>query len=240
MEAAVPSLDYTDISNSRIRQITAERLTFSKQNIPHYYLTVDINMDKILKLRSELNEGAKDFKLSVNDFVIKAAALALKAVPEVNSEWRGDHIRKYHNVHINVAVNTPRGLLTPIIRDTDKIGLKTINSEVKVKAGKATEGKIALEDLQNGTFTISNLGMFGISQFAAVINPPQAGILAVGTTRKTTVLVDDTDIESPKVKIANIMTVTLSCDHRVVDGAVGAQWLQVFKDLMENPIKFLL
>jgi len=232
--------DYTDIPNSNIRKITAERLTFSKQNIPHYYLTVDIVVDKLIQLRTELNSGAKDFKISVNDFVIKAAALALKRVPEVNSEWRGDHIRRYHNVHINVAVNTSKGLLTPIVKDVDKIGLKSINSEVTTKASRATEGKITPDDLQLGTFTISNLGMFGISQFSAVISPPQAAILAVGTIKKTPILLEDSNLENPKVKVANVLCVTLSCDHRVVDGAVGAQWLQVFKDLMENPIKFLL
>jgi pyruvate dehydrogenase E2 component (dihydrolipoamide acetyltransferase) len=233
------SQDFEDISNSKIRQITAERLTYSKQNIPHYYLTVEISVDKLLQLRSELNQTAKDYKLSVNDFVIKAAALALKAVPEVNSEWRENSIRRYHNVHINFAVNTPRGLLTPVIRDADKIGLKTINSEVKTKAGKANEGKVTLDDLQQGTFTISNLGMMGVSQFTAVISPPQAAILAVGTTKKVPVVVSE-DLENPKIKVSNVLTVTLSCDHRVIDGAIGAQWLQVFKDLLENPIKFLL
>jgi len=232
--------DFTDTSNSKIRQITADRLTYSKQNIPHYYLTVEIVVDKLLQLRTELNEGAKDYKLSLNDFVIKAAALALKAVPEVNSEWRDNSIRRYHNVHINVAVNTPKGLFVPIIKDTDKIGLKAINAEVKAKAGRANEGKASGDDLQLGTFTISNLGMFGISHFTAVINPPQAAILAVGTTKKVPVIQDDKDLENPKIKISNVLTVTLSCDHRVVDGAVGAQWLQVFKDLLENPIKFLL
>jgi len=231
---------FVDISNTRIRQITAERLTASKQKIPHYYLTVDINADKLLQLRTELNEGAKDFKLSVNDFVIKAAALALKAVPEVNSEWRENAIRRYHNVHINIAVNTPNGLYTPVVRDADKIGLKTINSEVKTKAARANEGKATGEDLQMGTFTISNLGMFGISHFTAIINPPQSAILAVGTTKKVPVLLDEQNLENPKIKISNILTVTMSCDHRVIDGAKGAQWLQVFKDLLENPIKFLL
>jgi len=176
----------------------------------------------------------------VNDFVVKAAALALKAVPEVNSEWRGDHIRRYHNVHINVAVNTPKGLYTPVVKDVDKIGLKAINAEVKAKATRATEGKITPDEMVSGTFTISNLGMFGISQFSAVINPPQAAILAVGAIKKTPILVENSDLETPKVKVANVLTVTLSCDHRVVDGAVGALWLQVFKDLLENPIKFLL
>jgi len=201
---------------------------------------MEINVDKLLRLRTELNEGAKDYKLSVNDFVIKAAALALKAVPDLNSEWRENAIRRYHNIHINVAVSSPKGLFSPIIRDADKIGLKTINSEVKTKAMRASEGKITADDLQTGTFNISNLGMFGISQFSAIINPPQAAILAVGTTKKVPVLQDEQNLENPKIQISNILNVTLSCDHRVVDGAVGAQWLQVFKDLLENPMKFLL
>uniref|UniRef100_A0A6B2LB87 2-oxoacid dehydrogenase acyltransferase catalytic domain-containing protein n=1 Tax=Arcella intermedia TaxID=1963864 RepID=A0A6B2LB87_9EUKA len=192
-----------------------------------------------MKLREDLNSFGKsskagDYKLSLNDFIIKAAGLALRAVPEVNSSWRGDSIRRYNSVHINVAVNTSKGLLTPIVKDVDKIGLKGISMSVKEKAARAVEGKSTMEDLQSGTFTISNLGMFGISQFAAVINPPQAAILAVGTTKRVPTIIDG------KVEASNILSVTLSADHRVVDGAVGAQWLQVFKDLLENPIKFLL
>jgi len=239
-----PSIaDFIDIPNTNIRKVTAERLTFSKQNIPHYYLTVDINVDKLLELRTILNGISKnnEYKLSVNDFVVKAAALALRALPEVNSEWRGTHIRRYNNVHINIAVNTPKGLFTPIVRETDKLGLKAINQTIKEVAQRANEGKSTLADLQLGTFTISNLGMFGITTFSAVINPPQVAILAVGGTRKVVVVDEDpSDKSEPKFRNANMMSVTLSCDHRVVDGAVGAQWLQVFKDLMENPIKFLL
>lgn len=199
---------------------------------------------------NDLSKG--EFKLSVNDFVIKAAAIALKAVPEVNSEWRETYVRRYHNVDINVAVNTDKGLLTPIIRDCDKIGLASISNSVKDVAGRAQEGVSTLDDLQvtsyedatyaqMGTFTISNLGMFGIKQFCAVINPPQAAILAVGGIDQKPVLVTPKDPEeTPKFKTVSTLTVTLSCDHRVVDGAVGAKWLQVFKDAIENPLKFML
>eukprot|EP01126_Amoeba_proteus_P054456 TRINITY_DN66_c0_g1_i4.p1 TRINITY_DN66_c0_g1~~TRINITY_DN66_c0_g1_i4.p1 ORF type:complete len:412 (-),score=94.65 TRINITY_DN66_c0_g1_i4:88-1323(-) len=240
---AVPST-FVDIPTSNIRKVIASRLLHSKQNIPHYYLTMECNVDNLLELRKTLNDLANgQYKLSVNDFVIKAAALALKAVPEVNSEWREDHIRQYQNIDINVAVNTDRGLLTPLIRDCDKIGLATISNLVKETAGRAQRGQSTPNDLLIGTFTISNLGMFGIRQFCAVINPPQAGILAVGSIEKKVVLVGGgaggVDIPQ-KFANVNILTVTVSCDHRVVDGAVGAKWLQHFKDVIENPIKFLL
>eukprot|EP01125_Pyxidicula_operculata_P013352 TRINITY_DN4425_c0_g1_i1.p1 TRINITY_DN4425_c0_g1~~TRINITY_DN4425_c0_g1_i1.p1 ORF type:complete len:599 (+),score=148.42 TRINITY_DN4425_c0_g1_i1:85-1881(+) len=239
--SAAPSFaSYEDIPNSNIRKITAERLTYSKQSVPHYYLTIDINVDNLMKLRTQLSELSPGLKLSVNDFIVKAAGLALKAVPQVNSEWRGDCIRQYKDIHINVAVNTPKGLLTPVVRDVDKIGLKSINQSVKELATRANEGKSTPSDLQPGTFTISNLGMFGISSFSAVINPPQAAILAVGAARKVAQLKEPKSVdEAPQLVNVNMLSVTLSCDHRVVDGAVGAQWLQVFKDLLENPIKFL-
>jgi len=228
---------YHDIPASNIRKITAQRLTAAKQEIPHYYVTVECRVDALLELRAELNALAKEgeYKLSVTDFVTKATALALKAVPAVNSEWREDSIRQYHNVDINLAVNTPNGLLTPVIRDCDSIGLKLLSSRAKEAAQRAQFGKSSLDDLQMGTFTISNLGMFGVQQFCAVINPPQAGILAVGNIEKKVV-----EIEPGVFKTLNFLTVTLSADHRVVDGAVGAQWLQAFKALIENPLKFLL
>lgn len=197
-------------------------------------------------MREELNSLSKnEYKLSFNDFVIKAAAKALKAVPEVNSEWRGEVIRRYHNVDINVAVNTDAGLFTPLIQDADKKGLAEISNEVKSLAQKAKDGKISLDEMRTGTFTISNLGMLGITEFSAVINPPQACILAVGSvTDKVSVLPVEESSESGEqhydVQVDKVMKVTLSCDHRVVDGAVGARWLQSFKDYMENPIKMIL
>jgi len=197
-------------------------------------------VDKLIEMRTTLNGLATkgEYKLSVTDFVTKAAALALKAVPALNSEWRGDHIRQYNNVDINMAVNTDNGLLTPRIKDADRLGLRAISEKTKELSARAQAGKSTLEDLQPGTFTISNLGMFGIPQFAAVISPPQVGILAVGSIEKR--VVEVTGAEGPQFKSVNILSVTLSADHRVADGVVGAQWLQAFKALIENPIKFML
>jgi len=247
--AAVEGQQYTDLPNSQVRRVIAQRLTQSKQTIPHYYLTVDCRVDQLLNLRSHLNDQARgQYKLSVNDFVVKAAALALKKVPEVNSSWSDQAIRRYHNIDINVAVNTDKGLFTPYVPSADKIGLASINATVKELAEKAKENKLSPAQMSGGTFTISNLGMFGIKSFAAVINPPQACILAVGTTEQR-VIVDESaaprkdaaaTTTTPQFAVANYMSVTLSCDHRVVDGALGARWLQVFKELIEDPLKMLL
>ncbi|KAL5493444.1 hypothetical protein EMCRGX_G014628 [Ephydatia muelleri] len=227
---------YTDIELSNMRKTIASRLQQAKQTIPHYYLTVDIIMDDLLKLRTELN-GYVEQKLSVTDFLIKAAALAMAEVPEVNSSWMGDFIRQYHNVDVSVAVSTEGGLITPIVVSAETKGLKAINANMKDLAERARLGKLKPHEFQGGTFTISNLGMFGIKQFTAVINPPQSCILAVGKTEKR-VIVDEGEQGSQRV--ANVMTVTLSCDHRVVDGAVGAKWLGAFKSLLERPFKMLL
>jgi pyruvate dehydrogenase E2 component (dihydrolipoamide acetyltransferase) len=230
---------FTDIPHTQIRKVIASRLSLSKQTIPHYYLTMDCRVDELLRLRTQFNDKANGaYKLSVNDFVVKAAAIACTRVPEANSSWSDDFVRRYHYVDINVAVNTDRGLLTPLIQDADKLGLAGISNAVKTLAEKGKDGKLSPSELSSGTFTISNLGMFGIKQFAAVINPPQACILAVGGSEKR-VIVNENSKENP-YSTANFMSVTLSCDHRVVDGAVGAKWLQVFKDLIEDPSKMLL
>lgn len=229
---SAPAAAYEDIENSNIRKVTASRLTESKQTVPHYYLTAEINMDAITKLRAELNESSdSSYKLSFNDFVIKASALALKKVPAVNSSWQGEFIRQYNSADINVAVATERGLLTPLLRNVEGMGLATISNSVKELAGRAKNNKLRPEEFASGTFTISNLGMMGIKQFTAVINPPQACILAVGATEA---------VVTENLTVQKRMTVTLSCDHRVVDGAVGAQWLQEFRQLLENPTKLLL
>ncbi|KYR01298.1 dihydrolipoamide acetyltransferase [Tieghemostelium lacteum] len=236
------SQNYIDVPHSNIRRVTAKRLTESKQTIPHYYLTMECRVDKLLKMRTELNSKSENkFKLSINDFIIKAASAALKDVPTVNSTWMADAVRKYHNIDINVAVNTEWGLFTPIVRDVDKRGLASISNSVKQLAEKANANKLTPQEFETGTFTISNLGMFGIKSFSAVINPPQAAILAVGTTE--TRYVPGTAITAdgqPNFEQATILNVTLSCDHRVIDGAIGAEWLQKFKDYMENPLKLLL
>lgn len=237
----VATASYTDIPNSNIRKVIANRLTASKQTIPHYYLTIEANVDELLRIRTELNNKANgEYKLSVNDFIVKAAAAALRKVPEVNSSWSDEAIRRYHTVDINVAVNTDNGLFTPLIANADQKGLATIANSVKELAEKAKASKLTPTDLTIGTFTISNLGMFGIKHFAAVINPPQACILAVGGTDKKVIVKGTNEKGEPNFAVANVMSVTLSCDHRVVDGAVGAKWLQVFKNILEDPIKLLL
>jgi len=229
---------YADTELTSMRKTIAKRLLEAKQTIPHYYLSVDVNMDNVLKLRQDLNTiGKENYKLSVNDFIIKASSLALKKVPECNSSWMGDFIRRFYNVDISVAVSTDSGLITPIIFDADKKGLVDINSDVKTLAEKARNKLLQPNEFVGGTFTISNLGMYGIKNFSAVINPPQSCILAVGGTEKA--LVPDDDDEKG-YKAVNMMSVTLSCDHRVVDGAVGAQWLQHFKSYLEKPSTMLL
>jgi len=232
---------YTDIPNSQIRRVIASRLTQSKQQIPHYYLSVDLNVDKLLNLRTQLNEKANgQYKLSVNDFVVKASALALRKVPEANSSWTEEAIRRFHTVDINVAVNTDRGLMTPLLPSADKMGLATINNTIKELAQKAKDNKLSPTEMQSGTFTISNLGMFGIKNFSAVINPPQACILAVGASDKRVIVNESSKDPNNQFTTANFMSVTLSCDHRVVDGAIGAQWLAAFREYIEDPVKMLL
>ncbi|PNF25153.1 Dihydrolipoyllysine-residue acetyltransferase component of pyruvate dehydrogenase complex, mitochondrial [Cryptotermes secundus] len=237
--AAAPGATYTDLPVSSIRAVIAKRLQLSKQTIPHFYLSVDINMDQLLSLRQKLNKLLEkdNLKLSINDFIIKAASLACKKIPEANSAWMDTVIREYNSVDISVAVSTDKGLITPIVFGTERKGLAAISREVKSLAARAREGKLQPHEFQGGTFTISNLGMFGVKNFSAIINPPQVCILAVGTNEKR--LVPDKDSEAG-FKEAEFMSVTLSCDHRVVDGAVGAQWISKFKQLLEKPHTMLL
>ncbi|KAL8153424.1 hypothetical protein V2J09_011184 [Rumex salicifolius] len=228
--AASATLDYTDLPHTQIRKVTASRLLMSKQTIPHYYLTVDSCVDKLMELRAKLNslqEASGGKRISVNDLVIKAAALALRKVPSCNSSWTDNYIRQYHNVNINVAVQTDNGLYVPVIRDADKKGLSAIGEEVKSLAQRAKDNSLKPEDYEGGTFTVSNLGgPFGIKQFCAIINPPQAAILAIGSAEKRVVPGTGAD----QYSFASFMSATLSCDHRVIDGAIGAEWLKAFKD----------
>jgi len=228
---------YSDAEASNMRKVIAKRLQQSKHEIPHYYLTVECRMDKIINLRKEINTAyeKEGVKLSVNDFIIKAVALACKRVPECNSAWMDTFIRTFHSCDVSVAVDTGNGLITPIVTGVEAKGLAEISLSVKDMATRAKEGKLAPHEYQGGTITVSNLGMFGINQFTAIINPPQSCILAVGGTERKVVPGSD---GTPTV--ANMMRVTMSCDHRVVDGAVGAQWLQHFKKFMENPQSMLL
>lgn len=235
---AAPAGTFTDIPISNVRKVIAQRLMQSKQTIPHYYLSVDVNMDQVLELRKELNDEVKaqNIKLSVNDFIIKASALACLKVPECNSSWMDTVIRQNHVVDVSVAVSTPSGLITPIVFNAHTKGLAAICSDVSALAAKAREGKLQPHEFQGGTFTISNLGMFGIKNFSAIINPPQACILAVGGSEKRLMPADN----EKGFDVASMMSVTLSCDHRVVDGAVGAQWLAEFRKFLERPVTMLL
>lgn len=230
---------YVDLPVSNIRGVIAKRLLESKTTIPHYYLTVDVNMDKVAKLRSKFNKSLEKegVKLSVNDFIIKASALACREVPEANSAWMDSFIRQFDAVDVSVAVSTDRGLITPIIFGADRKGLTAISSDVKRLAAKARDGKLQPQEFQGGTFSVSNLGMFGVTHFCAIINPPQSCILAVGGTQKR--IVPDKDSEKG-FKESDYISVTLSCDHRTVDGAVGARWLAKFRQYLEDPHSMLL
>ncbi|MDR2008390.1 MAG: pyruvate dehydrogenase complex dihydrolipoamide acetyltransferase [Alphaproteobacteria bacterium] len=226
---------YEDKPNSGMRKTIAKRLLESKNTIPHYYLTIDCNMETILKARASLNDISKDkYKLSVNDFIIKAVAMAMIDVPEANSSWLGDTTRYYKTADVAVAVATPTGLFTPIVWEAEKKGLVQISLEMKDLAARAKDGKLKPSEYQGGGFSISNLGMMGIKDFCAIINPPHAGILAIGTTEKRAIVVKDA------VVIANMMSVTISADHRVMDGAVAAKFLNAFKGYIENPVSMIL
>ncbi|MGE5502805.1 MAG: pyruvate dehydrogenase complex dihydrolipoamide acetyltransferase [Actinomycetota bacterium] len=225
---------YEEIPNSSMRKVIARRLTEAKSTIPHFYLSVDCDIDTLLKIRTELNSRSDAYKLSVNDFVVRAVALALKKVPAANAAWGEDAIRRYTDVDVSVAVATPSGLITPIVHHADRKGLAEISGEMKALAAKARDGKLQPQEYQGGGFTISNLGMYGIREFAAIINPPQGAILAVGAGEQRPV------VRNGALAVATVMTCTLSVDHRVIDGAVGAEFLAAFKKLIEDPLGMLL
>ncbi len=231
---SIPGTGYRVEPLTNMRKVIARRLQESKQTIPHFYLSIDCNLDALLDIRKQLNERTPDLKLSVNDFVIRAAALALAKVPAANASWMEDGIHIYDDIDVAVAVAVEAGLITPIIRNADRKGLAAISTEMKALAERAREGKLAPEEFQGGTFTISNLGMYGIDNFQAVINPPQAAILAVGAGVQKPVVKDGA------LAVATMMTCTLSCDHRVVDGSVGSAFLAAYKTLIEDPLAMLL
>ncbi len=224
---------FVDEPISQMRKTIARRLAESKFTAPHFYLTLDIDMDNAMQSRKSLN-AQEGVKVSFNDFVVKAVAMALKKNPNVNSSWLGDVIRRNQHVHIGVAVAVEDGLLVPVIRFADTKGLSQISAEVKDLAGRAKDKKLQPSDWEGNTFTISNLGMFGIESFTAIVNPPDSCILAVGGIKEVPV------VKNGQVVPGNVMKVTLSCDHRVVDGATGAAFLQTFKGYMENPVSMLL
>ena len=230
---------HTLLPNSSMRKVIARRLSEAKSTIPHFYVSIDIEIDALLKLRADLNaKSAKDgpgaFKLSVNDLVIKAAAVTLRRVPKVNATWTDDAIVLYDDVDISVAVSIDDGLITPIVRHADRKGLASISNEMKDLAARAKSGKLKPDEFQGGGFSISNMGMYGVSSFSAIINPPQAAILAVAAGQQRPV------VKNGALAIATVMTCTLSVDHRAVDGALGAEFMAAFKAVMEDPLSLML
>ncbi len=224
----------TAVPNTGMRKTIARRLVESKRNVPHFYLTVDCGIDSMLEIRKALNARIGGGKISVNDFVVRAAALALRKVPEANASWTDAETLRYDTIDIAVAVAVEGGLVTPVVRNADNKGLAAISAEMADFAERARAGKLAPEEYRGGGFSLSNLGMYGIREFAAVINPPQAGILAVGAGEQRPVVKDGA------LAIATVMSCTLSGDHRVIDGAIGARFLAAFKGLVEDPLTMLL
>ncbi len=238
--ATVPSFNFAggeafeEKAVSQMRKAIARRLSESKFTAPHFYLTMEINMDSAVALRPKLNELAAPVKISFNDIIIKAAAVALRKHPAVNSSWLGDKIRYNQHINIGVAVAVDDGLLVPVVKHADMKSLSAINQEVKVMAEKARVKKLQPEEMTGNTFTISNLGMFGIEEFTGIINPPDACILAVGA------IIQKPIVKGGEIVIGNMMKVTLSCDHRVVDGATGSEFLQTLKAILEEPMRLLV
>ena len=231
---------YEVVAHSNMRRTIARRLVEAKSTVPHFYLTLDCNIDALLQLRAELNasaptvDGKAEYKLSVNDMVIKAYAMALRAVPDANVSWTDEGLLKHRHADIGVAVSVPGGLITPIVRSSEIKTLSAISNEMKDLGSRAKDGKLKADEYQGGTAAISNLGMFGVREFAAIVNPPHATILAVGAGERRPILVGD------DVKAATMMTVTLSTDHRAVDGALGAALLGAFRSYIERPMQMLV
>ena len=216
-----------------MRRAIARRLTESKSTVPHFYLTADCRVDDLLALREQINASA-GVKISVNDLVVKAVAAALREVPDANAIWTDEATRRFAHADIAVAVSVPSGLLTPVLRGVDRMPLSEVSATIRELAGRAREGRLKQSELEGGSFAVSNLGMYGTQSFSAILNPPQSGILAVGAASPRPVVVDG------ELAVATIMTVTLSADHRVLDGALAAQWLAAFVDKIENPLGMLI
>ncbi len=228
------------IPNSNVRRVIARRLSEAKQFIPHFYVSIDVELDRLLALRGELNasspkEGPGTFKLSVNDMLIKAAAVTLRRVPRVNASYTDEAIIQYDDVDIAVAVSIPDGLITPIVTRADMKSLSLISSEAKGLIKRARDGKLKPEEFQGGSFSISNMGMYGVKAFSAILNPPQGAILAVAAGEKRAVV-----RSGDRIEVANVMTCTLSVDHRVIDGALAAEWMSVFKSVVELPMSLVV
>jgi len=242
VKALYEGITYKEVPLDPMRRTIATRLSEAKQSIPHFYLTADIDIGRLIAMREEANTAASEdkdgnpaFKLSLNDFIIKAWAAALQRVPAANAAWAEDRILRFIHSDIGVAVALDSGLITPVVRNAELKTLTAISAEMRDLAKRARAKKLKLNEFQGGVSAISNLGMYGVREFAAIINPPHATILAVGASRRAPIEMDDGG-----VKFVSQMTVTLSCDHRVVDGAVGAQLLTMFKTLIEKPVTFLV
>ena len=227
------SSSYITVPHSGMRRAIARRLTESKSTVPHFYVTADCKVDELLELRKRINESSP-VKISVNDIVVKAVAAALMDVPDANVIWNPDAMHKFESADISVAVATDGGLLTPVIRGVEKRSLSNLSMEIAELAGRARAGKLRQEELEGGAFAVTNLGMFGTKEFSAILNPPQSGILAVGAASPRAV------VEDGNIKVATVMTVTLSADHRAVDGALAAKWLAAFVQRVENPLSMLV
>jgi pyruvate dehydrogenase E2 component (dihydrolipoamide acetyltransferase) len=231
--SAATNASYSEIAHSSMRRAIARRLTESKSTVPHFYLKADCRVDRLLEARSQMN-GALDVKTSVNDWVVKAVAHALMAVPAANVVWSDQSMRQFSQADISVAVATEGGLYTPVLRGVESMSIPEISEHIRELADRARNGKIKQEDIEGGSFAVTNLGMFGTEEFSAILNPPQSGILAVGAAREKAVVTNST------VGIATVMTVTLSADHRAVDGALAAQWMAAFKNAIGNPLLLVL
>jgi pyruvate dehydrogenase E2 component (dihydrolipoamide acetyltransferase) len=227
---AAPEGDYEDIPLTQMRKTIARRLAESIGPVPTFYLTAEYDLERVAEMRTAMTELGDEFKVSFNDIVLKAVATALAQHPEVNAHWLGDRMRYFHRVHLGLAVAVPDGLITPVIFDADRKRLSEISAEARELAGRARERRLKPEEYTGATFTVSNLGMFGIEHFTAIINPPEAGILAVGAIEERPVVVDGA------VQTRRRMRVTMSCDHRVIDGATGAKFLQTLRRFIENPL----
>jgi len=225
---------FTDIPHTGMRRAIARRLAESKATVPHFYLAADCRVDELQALRAQLNQAAS-VKISVNDLVVKAAAWALKDVPEANATWGDDAIRQYDHADISVAVALPTGLITPVLRGVDQLSVTEVSAGLRDLAERAREGRLKQPEIEGGAFSVSNLGMYGVHEFSAIINPPQAGILAVGAATRRPVVSADGEIQA-----ATVMTVTLSADHRVIDGAIAARWLSAFTTRIENPLSIII
>ncbi|HEU4806637.1 MAG TPA: dihydrolipoamide acetyltransferase family protein [Homoserinimonas sp.] len=232
--APVTAGGFTDVPHTGMRRAIARRLTESKSTVPHFYLSADCRVDELLQLRKRVNDAATD-KVSVNDFVVKAVAAAFADVPDANAIWMDDAVRRFDDVDIAIAVAIPGGLVTPVVRAVNRRTLTELAGDIRELAGRGREGRLKQQELEGGSFAVSNLGMYGTQEFSAIINPPQAGILAVGAASPRPVVGADGELT-----VANVMTVTLSADHRVLDGALAAEWLAAFVKRIENPVSILI